>query len=114
MRRSFQGIQWPGSVEASVSDRYPAFTVHYRVLPGKLERNFFINCLGGNNGSLIRLKVVSGSKRAEGIKRKMPVRHFKKYCVNRISYNGWPRVDHVQILNVWTNDIQCIIIGVRN
>jgi hypothetical protein len=33
-----QGIQWSGSVEASVSDRYPAFTVHYRARFAELER----------------------------------------------------------------------------
>ena len=32
-----QGIQWSGSVEASVSDRYPAFTVHYRARFAELE-----------------------------------------------------------------------------
>jgi len=42
MRRSFRGIQWSGSVEASVSDRYPAFKDHYRAQPAKLERNFLI------------------------------------------------------------------------
>jgi hypothetical protein len=34
----FFGNQWPGSVEASVSDRYPAFTVHYRARFAELER----------------------------------------------------------------------------
>jgi hypothetical protein len=32
-----QGIQWSGSVEASVLDRYPAFTVHYRARFAELE-----------------------------------------------------------------------------
>ena len=31
------GIQWSGSVEASVTDRYPAFTVHYRTRFAELE-----------------------------------------------------------------------------
>jgi hypothetical protein len=33
----YQGSQWPGSVEASVTDRYPAFTVHYRARYVELE-----------------------------------------------------------------------------
>jgi hypothetical protein len=33
----YLGIQWSGSVEASVSDRYPAFTVHYRTRFAELE-----------------------------------------------------------------------------
>ena len=37
-----QGIQWSGSVEASVLDRYPAFTVHYRVRFAELEE--ILNC----------------------------------------------------------------------
>jgi hypothetical protein len=33
----FYGIQWSGSVEASVLDRYHAFTVHYRARFAELE-----------------------------------------------------------------------------